>query len=144
MSAFPLPPPPPTLPLPLTARFCLVRSRFPSLHLAALVCRSASIAIFFKCNAKDLEPHGPTEEEPVQKPVLGGLFSSKIQNFAFVSVSSSRSREERKSVGLKGEIVLSRDGDSGGALSVFVALALHAAPHLSVPAVDLRPTQRGR
>jgi len=33
------------------------------------------------------------------------------------------------------------DGDSGGALSVFVGLALHAAPHLSVPVGDLRPTQ---
>jgi len=32
-------------------------------------------------------------------------------------------------------------GDSGGALSVSLALALHATPHLSVPEDDLRPTQ---
>ena len=93
-------------------------------------------SLYSSSNAKDLEPHSPTEEGPVQKPALGGLFSSKIQNF-----HSSRSREERNLVGLKGEIVLSRDGDSHRALSVFVALALHAAPHLSVFVGDLRPTQ---
>ena len=47
-------------------------------------------------NAKHLEPHSPTEEGPVQKPVLGGLFSSKIQNFAFVSIQLSVRLEAEK------------------------------------------------
>ena len=40
---------------------------------------SRSISLFFfKCKRSGA-PHGPTEEGPVQKPVLGGLFSSKFR-----------------------------------------------------------------